>query len=105
MGKCRWYWQEGLAGRGRSSQEKLRCKTQQACAHGRDPAERREDAGADAGGTRAGGQGGLQEQVEGLAFTPGNTGGEGEGLAVKGVPVSSRRQVGPPVKQWRSWQR
>ena len=68
-------------------------------------AERREDAGADAGGTRAGGQGGLQEQVEGLALTPGNTGGEGEGLAVKGVPVSSRRQVGPPVKQWRSWQR
>ena len=75
-------------------------ETQQVCpAHGRDPAERRKDAGADAGGTRAGKQGGLQEQVEGLALTPVNTGGEGGGLAVKRVPFSSRRQVGLPVKR------
>lgn len=107
VGKCRWYWQEGLARRGRTSQEKLRCKrlSRRALTGGTRQTERRKDAGADAGGTRAGEQGGLQEQVEGLALTPGNTGGEGEGLAVKGVPFSSRRQVGPPVKQWRSWQR
>lgn len=32
MGKRRWYWQEGLARRGRSSQEKLRCKRLSRCA-------------------------------------------------------------------------
>lgn len=93
---------------GRKGQEQPReakmQETQQACTHGRDPADREEKRRrCRCRGTRAGEQGGLQEQVEGLALTPGNTGGEGEGLAVKGVPFSSRRQVGPP--QWRSWQR
>ena len=72
-------WQE----RGRSRQEKLRCKRLGRCV---DPADREEKGcRCRCWGPLSRRGGGLQEQVEGLALTPGNTGGEGGGLAIKGV--------------------